>query len=84
MFPTIFTLAIETLTADTEAASGLLCLAIVGGAVVPVLTGVAADHFGLGHALAIPALCYVYIAVFGLGALRERGAALVAGVPNEA
>jgi MFS transporter, FHS family, L-fucose permease len=79
MFPTIFTLAIETLGDDTAEASGLLCLAIVGGAVVPLLTGLAADRFGLGHALVVPALCYVWIAFFGVTAFRERtGAAVVA------
>jgi FHS family L-fucose permease-like MFS transporter len=72
MFPTIFTLAIETLGEDAAEASGVLCLAIVGGAIIPVLTGLAADRFGLGHALLVPALCYVWIAVFGVVAWREK------------
>jgi FHS family L-fucose permease-like MFS transporter len=65
MFPTIFTLGIEGLGKDTPQGSGLLCLAIVGGAVVPVLTGMVADHAGLSVALLAPALCYVWIAVYG-------------------
>jgi FHS family L-fucose permease-like MFS transporter len=69
MFPTIFTLAIEDLGEDAPQASGLLCLAIVGGAVVPLLTGFTADHIGLSHALFVPVVCYVWIAVYGLMAI---------------
>ncbi len=65
MFPTIFTLAIEGLGEDTPEASGIICLAIVGGAVVPLLTGAVADTAGLSSALIVPAICYVWIAVFG-------------------
>jgi FHS family L-fucose permease-like MFS transporter len=65
MFPTIFTLAIEDLGEDAPQASGLLCLAIVGGAVVPVLTGLAADAFGLQHALFVPVICYLWILTYG-------------------
>jgi len=65
MFPTIFTLAIEGLGDDTAEASGLICLAIVGGAVVPVIMGYAADHLGLAHALFVPALCYIFVASYG-------------------
>jgi FHS family L-fucose permease-like MFS transporter len=73
MFPTIFTLAIEGLGEDTPEASGLICLAIVGGAIVPLLTGVAADRFGLSLALLVPALCYVWIAGYGLSSWRQKG-----------
>lgn len=72
MFPTIFTLAIETLGDDTAQASGVLCLAIVGGAVVPLLTGLAADRIGVGHALVVPALCYLWVALFGCSTLAAR------------
>jgi FHS family L-fucose permease-like MFS transporter len=66
MFPTIFTLAIEGLGEDTPEASGLICLAIVGGALVPLLTGFVADHAGLSHAMLVPAVCYVWIALYGV------------------
>jgi MFS transporter, FHS family, L-fucose permease len=66
MFPTIFTLAIEHLGDDTPRGSGLLCLAIVGGAVIPLLTGFTADHVGLSLALLVPALCYLWIAAYGM------------------
>jgi len=45
-------------------------LAIVGGAIVPLVTGAAADGFGLGHALFVPAACYLYIASYGWFARR--------------
>ena len=66
MFPTIFTLSIDGLGEDTPGGSGILCLAIVGGAIVPLLTGLTADRFGLALALVVPAACYVWIACYGL------------------
>lgn len=65
MFPTIFTLAIDRLGEDTPRGSGLLCLAIVGGAVIPLVTGYAADRAGLSLALLVPAVCYLWIATYG-------------------
>jgi FHS family L-fucose permease-like MFS transporter len=66
MFPTIFALAIENLGDETPQGSGILCLAIVGGAVVPVITGLTADAFGLATSLFVPAICYLWIAAYGL------------------
>jgi len=66
MFPTIFTLGIEGLGERTPQGSGLMCLAIVGGAVVPLITGFAADHLSLSLALAVPAVCYLWIAAYGV------------------
>jgi FHS family L-fucose permease-like MFS transporter len=66
MFPTIFSLATEGLTDEAPKASGLLCTAIVGGAIVPVLVGLAADAFGLTAGLIVPVFCYAIIAPFGL------------------
>ncbi|HLI21234.1 MAG TPA: sugar MFS transporter [Stellaceae bacterium] len=65
MFPTIFALAIENLGDETPQGSGILCLAIVGGAIVPVATGLAADRFGLAASLFVPAVCYLWIAAYG-------------------
>jgi FHS family L-fucose permease-like MFS transporter len=65
MFPTIFTLAIEGLGKHTGQGSGILCMAIVGGAIVPVLQGVLADSIGIQHAFVLPLLCYAYIAYYG-------------------
>jgi FHS family L-fucose permease-like MFS transporter len=68
MFPTIFSLAIEGLGSRTARGSGILCLAIVGGAIVPLVTGAAADLFGLSLSLLVPALCYLFIAGYGWSA----------------
>jgi MFS transporter, FHS family, L-fucose permease len=66
MFPTIFTLASEGLGPRAADGSGLLCVAIVGGAIVPLITGSAADLMGLKAALVVPALCYLGILGFGI------------------
>ena len=73
MFPTIFTLALEDLGEDTAKGSALLCMAIVGGAIIPVIYGAAADRIGLGHALIVPAACYLLIVGYGWFAARARG-----------
>lgn len=71
MFPTIFSLACEKLGPRAADGSGILNVAIFGGAVVPLLTGAIADTTGsLTTALALPALCYGVIASFGLYARR--------------
>ncbi|MCS6822153.1 MAG: sugar MFS transporter [Microscillaceae bacterium] len=64
MFSTIFTLAVAELKEFTTQGSGILCTAIVGGAVVPALQGVLADNVGLRWAFVLPILCYAYIAFF--------------------
>jgi FHS family L-fucose permease-like MFS transporter len=75
MFPTIFTLAIEGLGKHTSQGSGILCMAIVGGAIVPVLQGALADTIGIHHGFIIPVLCYLYIAWYGAKGLAPAKAA---------
>lgn len=71
MFPTIFSLASEDLGARAADGSGVICVAIVGGAIIPPLTGYLADMTGnLSLALGLPALCYAVIAAFGIYAGR--------------
>ena len=65
MFPTIFTLGIAELGDAKPQGSGILCTAIVGGAVIPPAFGALVDASGFGLALLLPALCYAYIAGFG-------------------
>ena len=65
MFPTIFSLAVKGLGVHTGQGSGILCAAIVGGAVLPVLQGVFADSIGLQSAFFVPALGYLYISYYG-------------------
>ena len=66
MFPTIFTLAINGLGKHTGQGSGILCMAIVGGALVPAFQGLLADHIGLQLSFIVPVLCYAYIAYYGV------------------
>ena len=71
MFPTIFSLACEKLGGRAADGSGIINIAIFGGAVVPLATGALADATGsLGLALALPAVCYAIIAGFGYYARR--------------
>jgi FHS family L-fucose permease-like MFS transporter len=70
MFPTIFSLASEGLGERAAEGSGLICVAIVGGAIVPLITGYTADVTSLRISLAVPALCYLLILAFGWYARR--------------
>ncbi len=79
MFPTIFALASEGLGPRTADGSGVICVAIVGGAIVPILTGATADAMSLKAALVIPAVCYLGILLFGLHARRRATAESLAG-----
>ncbi len=72
MFPTIFTLGIEQLGDAKPQGSGILCTAIVGGAVIPPAFGWLVDVSGFGLALVLPALCYAYIAGFGYRVASDR------------
>ncbi len=65
MFPTIFSLAVSGLGKHTGQGSGILCAAIVGGAVLPVVQGLFADRIGIQQAFFIPVICYCYIAYYG-------------------
>ena len=65
MFPLIFSLTSMNLGARASEGSGLICMAIVGGALVPVLTGRLADISSLNIAFVIPALCYLVVIYFG-------------------
>ena len=66
MFPTIFSLAVIGLGKHTSQGSGILCMAIVGGALVPVLQGFLADSMGVQASFFLPIICYAFIAYYGL------------------
>ncbi|MGH6616725.1 sugar MFS transporter [Sphingomonas sp.] len=70
MFPTIFSLASEGLGRRAAEGSGIIAMAIVGGAVIPPLTGLIADHSTLQFAMILPAACYAIIFAYGLYARR--------------
>ncbi|MGC2637813.1 MAG: sugar MFS transporter [Acidobacteriaceae bacterium] len=71
-FPTIFTLGVAEMGPLTGEASGLLITAIVGGAIIPELQGLLADHIGVHHAFILPILCFLYIAWYGVRGSRVR------------
>lgn len=66
MFPTIFTLAVKGLGSLTSKGSGLVCQAIVGGALIPLIQGVAADTIGIQLSFIVPMMCYIYIGWYAL------------------
>ncbi|MEL6616882.1 MAG: glucose/galactose MFS transporter, partial [Bacteroidota bacterium] len=70
-FATLFTLAIDGLNENTAQGSGILCTAIVGGAVIPPLYGALADSVGVQSAFLLLTLCYGYIATYGLWRARS-------------
>jgi FHS family L-fucose permease-like MFS transporter len=77
MFATIFTLALAGLGRHTSEASGLLNVAIAGGAIIPPLFGLVADASSLRLAFILPMLCYAYIVWYGLrGHVRQPAPSL--------
>ena len=72
MFPNIFALGIAGLGPLTSKGSGLIMTAVVGGAIIPPLLGVLADHFGIQHAFLLPMCCYLYIAFYGLVGHKQK------------
>ena len=74
MFPTIFTLGIRGLGPLTEEASGLLIMAIAGGALV-VVQGWLADHYGLQRSFLLTAACELYVLAYALWGARPASVA---------
>ena len=74
MYPTIYALALPRDEHEAPLGSMLLCMAVVGGAVVPVATGFLADAMGLAAAFVLPALCYLGIAGFAWSCFSESRA----------
>ena len=66
MFPSIFTLGVAELGPLTGDGSGVMIMAIVGGAIIPVAQGAMADRMGIHHAFVLPVICYLYILYFAL------------------
>jgi len=73
MFPSIFTLGTAHMGPLTGKASGLLVMAIVGGAIIPVIQGAIADKIGIHHCFILPLLCYMFIVFYGFIGSRPTG-----------
>lgn len=83
MFPTIFSLGIGNAGADTAMGSSLIIMAIVGGAVLPLLFGVISDAtHNLQYGYAAPLLCFLVVAWFARAVLREAQPAAAATSPG--
>jgi FHS family L-fucose permease-like MFS transporter len=72
MFPSIFTLGVAELGPLTGDGSGVMIMAIVGGAIIPVAQGWIADHIGIHHAFFLPVICYLYILFFALSGSKPN------------
>jgi MFS transporter, FHS family, L-fucose permease len=72
MFPTIFSLALDGLGEHAGEGSGVLCMAIVGGAVLPELQGWLADSIGILYSFVLPLACYLYIVFYGISGHRQQ------------
>ena len=72
MFPSIFTLGVAELGPLTGDGSGIMIMAIVGGAIIPVAQGWIADHIGIHHAFFLPVICYLYILYFALSGSKPN------------
>src|SRR5437879_458541 len=77
MFPCIFSLAVAELGPLTGNGSGILNMAIVGGAIVPVIQGAIADHIGVHHAFFVPVICYLCILFYALSGSKPNSERLV-------
>ncbi len=72
MFPSIFTLGVAELGPLTGDGSGMLIMAIVGGALIPVAQGAIADRIGIHHAFFLPVICYLYILFFAVSGSKPN------------
>jgi FHS family L-fucose permease-like MFS transporter len=72
MFPSIFTLGVAELGPLTGDGSGIMIMAIVGGAIIPVMQGAIADRIGIHHAFFLPVICYLYILFFALSGSKPN------------
>jgi FHS family L-fucose permease-like MFS transporter len=72
MFPSIFTLGVAELGPLTGDGSGIMIMAIVGGAIIPEAQGWIADHIGIHHAFFLPVICYLYILFFALSGSKPN------------
>jgi FHS family L-fucose permease-like MFS transporter len=70
MFPVIFTITLERSSASVEATSGLLCTAIVGGALIPLVVGKMSEISSYHFALVVPAACYAVLCAFAIASRR--------------
>jgi FHS family L-fucose permease-like MFS transporter len=84
MFPSIFTLGVAELGPLTGDGSGVMIMAIVGGAIIPVLQGAIADRIGIHHAFFLPVICYLYIVFYAMSGSKPNSERYGSGQPAQA
>jgi L-fucose:H+ symporter permease len=72
MYPTIFSLGIRGLGEHTKLAASVLVMAIIGGALITPIMGLASVHFGIGNAVIVPLLCFCVVAYYGVKGYKEK------------
>jgi len=72
MYPTIFSLGIRDLGEHTKLAASVLVMAIIGGALITPIMGLASVHFGIGKAIVVPFLCFLVVAYYGVKGYKEK------------
>jgi FHS family L-fucose permease-like MFS transporter len=82
MFPSIFTLGVAELGPLTGDGSGIMIMAIVGGAIIPLVQGAIADRVGIHHAFFLPVICYLYILFFALSGSKPNSERRAPGERN--
>ncbi|HWY06824.1 MAG TPA: sugar MFS transporter [Candidatus Acidoferrales bacterium] len=80
MFPSIFTLGVAELGPLTGDGSGIMIMAIVGGALIPLAQGAIADKIGIHHAFFLPVICYLYILFFAVSGSKPNSERYATGV----
>ena len=71
MFPTIFALSIRGLGANTERASSILMMSVVGGAIGPLALGYVADMLSISQAFVVPLATFIVVWAFAMYMMRE-------------
>ncbi|MGH9497962.1 MAG: sugar MFS transporter [Terriglobales bacterium] len=84
MFPSIFTLGLAELGPLAGDGSGILNMAIVGGAVIPLAQGFIADKIGIHHAFFLPVVCYLYILYYALAGAQPNSERINSRIAGEA
>lgn len=76
MYPTIFSLGIRDLGEHTKLAASVLVMAIIGGALITPIMGLASVHFGIGKAIVVPLICFTVVAYYGIKGYKEKTEAI--------
>lgn len=77
MYPTNFALGIRSLGEHTKLAASVLVMAIIGGALITPIMGLVSVHFGIGKAIIVPLICFLFVAYYGLNGYKEKNEEII-------